>query len=529
MTIANDLTSINTIKQNIKEAIVAKGVDMTSTTFDQYPTKIANISSLPVIPDWVRPADWLALPTIGSTEQKFVGLYAVTNDDSNFVALLAAGAYTVDWGDGVVENFATNTKASHQYTYANISDSTLCSRGYKQVVITVTPQAGNNLTRLNFTQRHSSVPGTAVIQASWLDIAVGASYLNYFTLNTNIGSSVRIDLLEQVTIIRAGAYLAMDTNLGVFVNCTGLQIVNLPDVITEYNTYNMFAGCSSLKKITNADKIKASNGCVGMFQGCSSLTTVSLFDTAGQTLFNSMFNGCSSLTSVPLFNTSAGTTFSSMFQGCSALTSVPALDTTNGTDFSNFLFGCRLLTSVPAFDTAKGTNFTTMFANCSSLNAVPSLNTSNGTTFLSMFSGCSVLRTLPTVDTAKATTIGSIFQACYCLDAAPITTTALCNNFGSAFYQCYSLRQIPAISFAADTSNSLTNTFGSCSNLTSIKATGIGLSFTVANCKLSAAALNEIYTNLPTVTGKTITVTGNWGAATSTTSIATAKGWTVVI
>jgi hypothetical protein len=47
------------------------------------------------------------------------------------------------------------------------------------------------------------------------------------------------------------------------------------------------------------------------------------------------------------------------------------------------------------------------------------------------------------------------------------------------------------------------------------------------NCNLSATALDAIYTALPTVSAKTIKITSNWGAATDTPSIATAKGWTV--
>ena len=44
---------------------------------------------------------------------------------------------------------------------------------------------------------------------------------------------------------------------------------------------------------------------------------------------------------------------------------------------------------------------------------------------------------------------------------------------------------------------------------------------------LSASALNEIYTNLPTKTGQSLTVTGNWGTSGDDPTIATAKGWTV--
>jgi hypothetical protein len=73
----------------------------------------------------------------------------------------------------------------------------------------------------------------------------------------------------------------------------------------------------------------------------------------------------------------------------------------------------------------------------------------------------------------------------------------------------------------------MSNMFSGCSSLSRIRASGFRLSFSVANCLLSAEALNEIYTNLPTITGRTITVTGNFGTASDNPSIATAKGWTV--
>ena len=57
---------------------------------------------------------------------------------------------------------------------------------------------------------------------------------------------------------------------------------------------------------------------------------------------------------------------------------------------------------------------------------------------------------------------------------------------------------------------------------------GIGIkASTWINGTLSATALNEIYTNLATVTTQTITVSGNYGTASDNPSIATAKNWTV--
>jgi len=107
--------------------------------------KLPNVTATAIDPyDWTRPADWLTMPTPGT--QEFVGLLAITDDTVNYLALQFAGNYTVDWGDGVTENVATGVKAQHQYTYSAISSSTLSTRGYKQVLVRVTPQSGQNLT-----------------------------------------------------------------------------------------------------------------------------------------------------------------------------------------------------------------------------------------------------------------------------------------------------------------------------------------------------------------------------------------------
>ena len=130
---------------------------------------------------WTRPADWIALTAPASNEQKIVGLLGISNDNSNYVALLAQGNYTVDWGDGVTENFTSNTKASHQYTYSSIS-STITSDGFKQVLVTVTPQAGQNLTVIDLQQTFTRTNLTTSAQIPWLDIAIAGT--NLTTLET---------------------------------------------------------------------------------------------------------------------------------------------------------------------------------------------------------------------------------------------------------------------------------------------------------------------------------------------------------
>lgn len=59
---------------------------------------------------------------------------------------------------------------------------------------------------------------------------------------------------------------------------------------------------------------------------------------------------------------------------------------------------------------------------------------------------------------------------------------------------------------------------------------GMRYSFSVADGGLSAEQLNVLFFELKTVEdGQTVTITGNPGAATCDQTIATTKGWTVVI
>jgi hypothetical protein len=95
------------------------------------------------------------------------------------------------------------------------------------------------------------------------------------------------------------------------------------------------------------------------------------------------------------------------------------------------------------------------------------------------------------------------------------------------FYGCRALVTIPAINFTGVTTTATTSMFDLCSSISAIKMINMRNTFSVASLKLSGAALDEIYTNLPTVVGKTITVTGNYGTTTDNPAIATAKGWAV--
>ena len=258
---------------------------------------------------WVRPAEWIALPTLTAGEEKLVGLYRVNDAANQCVAFTVTGDYTVDWDDGSApENVASGVKAEHSYTFADIDPATETGDGWRQAIITITPQAGAALTTINLTSVHAV--GTGNYTSRWLDVAV-------------VGAGVTQCLCGGIASATLKPLAAMEQ----------FEYVGTNSVASFYH----------------------------MFFGCSSLTTVPALDTSSGKNFSNMFYGCTSLTTVPALDTSSGGDFSYMFFGCSSLTSIPALDTSSGGSFSYMFYGCSRLQTIPALDTSSGTSFSHMF------------------------------------------------------------------------------------------------------------------------------------------------------------------------
>ena len=150
---------------------------------------------------------------------------------------------------------------------------------------------------------------------------------------------------------------------------------------------------------------------------------------------------------------------------------------------------------------------------------------------------------------------------CVDLQSCVIPTFASVSNTSYMFFSCYSLKYINnidylgSISVACDFTNfakdceflQTTTTIASLISkigiygasgyklkVTSIRLTNASSTFggsspqvNVSYTDLDATALNTLFGDLPTLTGKTIVITGCTGAATCDTSIATGKGWTV--
>jgi hypothetical protein len=149
---------------------------------------------------------------------------------------------------------------------------------------------------------------------------------------------------------------------------------------------------------------------------------------------------------------------------------------------------------------------------------------------ISMFATCTSLRDVPLFNTVAVTSMDSMFQNCFSLLACPAFNLTAITTVGQMFSSCFSLVYVGAMDMnrAGITSSAgYNNTFLNCASLQKIDATGFKFTFSVASCRLNATELDNLYTNLATVSSQTITVTSNPGTSGDTPSIATALGWTV--
>lgn len=282
-----------------------------------------------------RPADWIALPELVEGDQKVAGLHAVYPHGSNFVAFTCAGAYTVNWGDGTVEDYASGATAYHVFNYADFGAETECERGYRQAIVTITPQSGQNLTSVNFNAKHNQAGLPDGYSTGWLDVKAAGANISMLAFNS------------YTTVVRSEALEMFE-----------------------------FVGSNNINDFRY------------MFKNCSSFRTIVQLNTSKGTQFNEMFYGCYSLQFIPLLDTSSGLNFGAMFNGCRSLQFIPLLNTSNGAIFTDILRNCSSLQSIPPLDTSKGTVLSYMVGNCRSL----SVGALSGTAQSISYSSCRLSR-----------------------------------------------------------------------------------------------------------------------------------------
>ena len=321
--------------------------------------------------------------------------------------------------------------------------------------------------------------------------------------------------------------------------------------VTWNSLNHAFSGCSNLISVARGGVFGSVTDFNAAFQNCSSLTTFPLINTSSGTTFELTWSGCTSLTSFPCINTGNATSLFATWNSCTSLTSFPLINTSGLPILNATWANCYSLTSFPLINTSSCTSLQTTWASCIGLMSFPLINTSNVTSFNCTWQACTGLTSFPLINTGSALYFDYTWDNCSGLINFPLINTSICTRFQATWGDCISLTSFPSISIntsvdiifaevfrrcsslasvgALNLSKALNliDCFKECPSLSSVSITGVVNSINLVNSSLSASSINTIFSNLGTVSSKTIYVFGNAGSLTCDTSIATSKGWTV--
>jgi hypothetical protein len=440
------------------------------------------------VDDWVRNPAWPAIPTVLASEQKIVGLYAVwrgdgTGNGANFFAFNGQGAYTINYGDGTTTNYASNTQANYEFNFNNAA-----------LVGTDRPVTFTASTNTVNLAAHGFATGTAIPFfniVSTTGLIQGRRYYvvnpaaNTFQVSDTIGGS-------PVTLINDGSATLLPYKVAI-VTITpqagqNLTVINLQAKNTQTGLQAYTTGWLDLAiSVPNVTGTSFTLG--GLTVGHRSLERVNVIACGALTSMANMYSGLVSLESVAPFPSpiSAVTTMAGKYQNCSMVKRFP-----------------------PYIGSAGAlTNTSNKYTNCFSGTSFPPLPVSN----------------------AALTTANQMYFGCQSCEIFPeFVSTAQMTNVNQMYAGCNSMQTTPVHNMSGVTSQTNAAAFINGPNVSRAQISGMRFNISLINMKLSAVALNEIFTGLPTVTGQTITVTGNYGTSQTgvyNPSIATAKGWTV--
>ena len=348
------------------------------------------------------------------------------------------------------------------------------------------------------------------------DIVYDTEYLNEFEeLNTKTNTIHDLGEYEVLIILNDGTnltswddvedkenvlYVSEDlskcTNLtGRYKNLKSLKAIVATDAGCNItNMHELFAGCSSLKDISDLKSWDMQNvvDMNGMFKGCSSLEDISALkncDTTNVTDMNGMFDGCSALRDISAlkdWNTCNVADMSGMFYGCSLLRGILSLkdwDLSNVKYMSRVFRGCSNLVDVSAlknWDISNVSDINAMFKGCNSLIDIFSLknwDVSNISDLSGIFFDCDSLEDIMALKnwkTKKVSDMNRMFKGCSSLeDISPLKDWKTGNvvDMSEMFDSCCSLEDLFAIkNWDTKKLKDITRMFNNCTSLRDVSA-----------------------------------------------------------
>lgn len=352
--------------------------------YDGYDTVNVNV---PQSSGYVRPSDWITIPSITGNEDEIYVLVGVTRENTNAsITLYVDGITSVDWGDGTSESISStgmNQTISHTYDYESLSNYTTHNNSM-QALIHIIANSGVNITRFQLPSMSYE------IQANCQSCEV------YPT------------------------------------NCKYIEVFSWNGDLTNNTGQSMFRGCYCLQEISPLNFTNNITNATQMFTSCYLLPYIPQFDTSHLTNISSMFESCRSLKSLRGLNTSNVTTFVYFVNGCNNLTDLGDLKINSATSLSGMLTSQStnsiFVTHLPLWDTRNITNFSSAFNNCRYLEELPPYNTSQATDISGIAGYSSVLTKAYNYDIRNVEVFSTQFTNAFYLSQLTHLVLFGCNN-----------------------------------------------------------------------------------------------------
>ena len=295
MAISDKLIELNNTKQNIKTAIINKGVDMDNVPFTSYAEMIDEITGGgEPAPEWQPHPDWYDIKQIYADDvqaghtKRYIFLLS---DSSNTVALSGGTAYKTSDG-----SFYTSSPVTHTW---DRSKDKPCSDGYKTrwVIVYHTGDVSVN---------HRS------IDSLW--VYFGDCNISSLVFGASSGSQNMLVQSIETSDNTTGSSGAI--NVEAFRACQTLTSINIPYGVTSIGD-NAFHQSYALTSINIPDGVTSISPYA--FANCRTLTSINISNGV-TSIGNYAFSYCSALKSINIPNsiTSIGV---DAFTDCYALLS----------------------------------------------------------------------------------------------------------------------------------------------------------------------------------------------------------------
>lgn len=515
--IADKLNYLNETKQEIKQAIINKGVDVSDTdTFRSFADKIEAIEGGVVsgtqLSKEILQGEWqeyyygrVNKETGAETELTHGDTILVIEDDR-------FSTYSRGWFQTNTDGYAK--RASSSSTYYIEEDKIKVNVGlgdyryYDYVVedgvaiIKLKSDYGSDYATYYIIKYKRILPemknliGDDTITQNGTYVPANYSSYGFSRVKVEVPSQEPNLIEKQIT--ENGTYIASDDGVDGY-SAVSVNIeskVTEPEGIIEINengTHNVkdYATAEVNVQPKLQEKTTDTNGDVVPDEGFDGLSkvTVNVASSGGEDMLQAMVDslnsaqylfyryGGYSLDFAKNLNLSNVTAVDYMCQASSVLN--VNLDFGGCTATANSVFSSTGLRTAKLLNTQNITSMSEMFSQCTKLTTVEGLDTSSCTAVRSMFNQCSSLTTVPTFNLKSATDMYSMFYNCKKLINISLSNTNQVTNVGSLFYNCEYLKTVTGLDLISATN--VSNMFYNCKLIENLEIKNIKVALQLAS------------------------------------------------